>query len=219
MATVRASTPLQPTDTVQTVDEAPSAHRASPSTRGGRGDGPRAAGGGTVAGTGRSEARDAAQPCHPDLSSGATARRACRAARRRPGAVAARRRAWTQHLPPTAHPHPRARGRGDGPRGRAAERGKYRPAQLRHGAGRASASRRTTMRHPSRPAPHTSRMRVPSARRASHPRAGGRGDAQRAAGGGTGVKRVMPPNRRTRKLSPGAPATRACRLRVGIPAR
>ena len=46
-----------------------------------------------------------------------------------------------------------------------------------------------------------------------------------AGGGGAGwrhrgcLKRVMPPNPRTRKYRPGATAPRACRLRVGIPVK
>jgi len=46
-----------------------------------------------------------------------------------------------------------------------------------------------------------------------------------AGGGGAGwrhrgcLKRVMPPNPRTRKYRPGATAPRACRLRVGTPAK
>jgi len=58
-----------------------------------------------------------------------------------------------------------------------------------------------------------------------HPYVGGRGDGQRATGGGTGRwdraarcalchLRISSPRR---KSSPSAPALRACRLRVGIP--
>jgi hypothetical protein len=58
-----------------------------------------------------------------------------------------------------------------------------------------------------------------------HPRAGGRVDGRRAAGGGTGrwtpggLKRVIAPNAGTQMSSPGATAPRPCRLRVGIPAK
>jgi hypothetical protein len=72
--------------------------------------------------------------------------------------------------------------------------------------------------------PCTSWMRRPPP--AAHPirHAGGRGDGQRAAGAGTGG-RHRPREARSAtqhgqpKASPGAPAPRACRLRVGIPAK
>jgi len=65
---------------------------------------------------------------------------------------------------------------------------------------------------------------APSARRLS-PSARRRSRRRTAGGGGAGwrhrgcLKRVMPPNPRTRKYRPGATAPRACRLRVGTPAK
>jgi len=90
---------------------------------------------------------------------------------------------------------------------------------------------------PRAPAPRASRLRdgevatrQPGLRRpppAAHPLppASGRGDGTRAAGGGTGSRHraarsaLWPPNPGTSALSPGAPAPRACRLRVGTPAK
>jgi len=108
---------------------------------------------------------------------------------------------------------------------------KYRPAHLRRGrAGCASTSRRSgarrrswvtgtkIVRHPPTglaPIIDASALRTA---RIAHPRAGGRGDGQRAVGGGSGpraAKRVI----RQPEVSPGAPAPRACRLRVGVPAK
>jgi len=102
MATVRASTPLQPTDTVQTVDEAPPAPSASPSPR--RRSRRRTAGGGrrsVPAGTTRAMRVIATQR-------GTLERRAPTTSRPRAdhGRGAFR----------TARPHPRAGGRGDGAR-------------------------------------------------------------------------------------------------------
>jgi hypothetical protein len=78
--------------------------------------------------------------------------------------------------------------------------GSFRPAHLRHGRARCASAPRRSCHAAFRPA------RTPSARRRSR---------RRTTGGGG--MRVMPPNPRTRKSSPGAPAPRACRPRVGIP--
>ena len=64
-------------------------------------------------------------------------------------------------------------------------------------------------------------MQAPSPRRASHPHAGDRGDGPRGGGcrnglaASGGAKRVMRPNPGHPEVSPGAPAPRACRPRVG----
>jgi hypothetical protein len=217
----------------QIMDAAPSARRASPSAR-------RRA-------RRRTAARYATRPAdfgHPVVIARRTGATGVQAARRRLGEMAladfgqpegmpgarAPRACWLRVGPPTkwppadvagcgrpppaAHPHPRAGGRGEGPRAAG--------AGAAAGIGRVKRVEDRTHR---RPASRPSRMRAPSARRASPP---ARGRSRRRTTGGR--RRDGRPGERAARsalchqtahpeVSFGATAPRAHRSRVGIPAK